>query len=109
MKKYILGCVGVAVLIVACATSPQKVAYTTLYGLEQGVVASYDGYVALVLKGSLPTNDVPKVAHAFNTFQASAVVALDAVEYNTNAIAPANLMVEGQDVINLITTVTGKK
>jgi len=95
-------------LFIACNTNQQHIAYTTLYGLEQGVSAAYSSYLNLVIKGSLPTNDVPKVSKAFNTFQASSLVALDAVQFDTNAIAPPNLITEGQDVIHLISTVTKK-
>ena len=90
-----------------CTTSSQTTAYQTLYGLESGATAAYSAYTGLVIKGSVATNDVPKVSKAFNDFQAAVLPALDAVQYSTNALAPANLIQESSDLINLINTAEG--
>lgn len=99
---------GVILTIAGCNTTQQKAAYNTLYSLEQTTTAAVDSYDTLVLQGKVPTNGVPAVSRAYNDFQAAFRVALDAVQFNTNAIAPPNLVVESQDVINLITTLKGK-
>jgi len=95
-------------LIFGCTTSQQTTAYQTLYGLETGVTAAYSGYTSLVIKGSVSTNQVPTISHAFNDFQAAMLPALDAVQFSTNALAPASLVTEGNDVMNLILVAEGK-
>jgi len=87
-----------------CTSGQQRTSFNTIYSLESGVTKAYNGYVDLVIKGSVSTNSLPKIKKAFNDFQASELVALDAVQFNTNALAPAALVTEGQDVINLIST-----
>ena len=100
--------IAFALILAGCTTPQQTVTYNTMSGLEQSVTAAVDAYDALVIKGAIPTNDVPKVTRAYNLFQASFVIALDAARYNTNAVAPPNLAVEAGDVINLINTITKK-
>ena len=95
-------------LVAGCTSSQQRVAFNTLYSVEQTTTAAVDAYDSQVIKGSVPTNDVPRVSAAFNTFQAAFLIALDAARYNTNAIAPPNLVIEGQDVLNLITSIENK-
>lgn len=106
MKKYL--CIAVLVVgLAGCTTNQQTVAGKTLYGLEVATTGAYDGYDKAVIAGNVPTNDVPKISHAYNDFQAAMVVAILAAQNNTNALAPANLANESAAVINLITTVTG--
>jgi hypothetical protein len=106
--KYLASLAAIVLLMVACTTTQQTTSYKTLFSLEHSTVAAYDSYAALVIRGTLPTNDVAKVSKAFNVFQASALPALDAVQYNTNALAPDALIIEAQDLINLITTIKAK-
>jgi hypothetical protein len=95
-------------LVAGCTSTQQRVAFNTLYSVEQTTTAALNSYDTLVIKGSVPTNDVPRISAAYNTFQAAFLVALDAAQFNTNAIAPPALIVEGQDVVNLITTIQNK-
>lgn len=97
-----------AALITGCSTTQQTVTYNTLYSVEHTTVAAYDGYVKAVITGQASTNGLPAVSKSFNAFQASFLVALDAAQFNTNALAPANLMVESADVINLISQFKSK-
>lgn len=97
--------IPLVVLLSGCNTTQQQIAFNSLSSIEQGVTTAYDGYSTLVIKGQLTTNSVPQVSKAFNDFQGAFTVALDAVQFNTNAVAPAALVVEGQDVINLIVTI----
>jgi len=91
-----------------CTTPQQTVAYNTLYSVEKVTVGAYDGYIDSVLHKLSTTNGVPAVSKAFNRFQASFLVALDAAQFNTNAIAPLSLATESQDVLNVIATWRGK-
>lgn len=104
-----LVCGGLATFTTGCNTSQQQIAFNSLYTVEHTTVAAYDGYISGVIGGTVSTNGVPRVSKAFNTFQASFIVALDAAQFNTNALAPANLVTESQDVLSLITTVKGGK
>ena len=92
-----------ALNLMGCKASQQQVAYNTIYSVQKATVASYDAYLSLVIQGKVATNDVPRVSKAFNVFQASSLVAMDGVQFNTNALAPASLVTEANDVINLIT------
>lgn len=103
-----LGLISFVLLCAACNTSQQRIAFNTLYSVEKATTAAYDGYLDSVIKGVTPTNGVPKVSRAYNHFQSSFVVALDGVQFNTNALAPASLVVEAQDVVNLINNWKGK-
>ncbi len=100
--------VGVAGLV-GCKLSQQQVSYNTIASLESVTTAAYDGYsqyVISTLNTPAPaTNAVPQVSKAFNDFQAAELIALDAVQNNTNALAPASLVTESEDVINLINSV----
>jgi len=104
-KKLALYITSVALLVVACTMTAQRRATNTIGSLEQTAQAAIDSYWSLVLQGKVGTNDVPKVAKAFDAFQYSVKVALDAVQYNTNALAPGNLVLESQDLLNLIAAV----
>lgn len=106
MKKLLLS-LSLIVLMVGCTTTQQQTTYKTLYTVEHLTVSTYDGYLDTVIKGQTTTNSVPQVSKAYNDFQAAYIIALDAAEYNTNALAPENLVVESQDIINLINTVKG--
>lgn len=114
LKKLILALLIAAapismVALVGCTTTQQTTAYKTLYSVETSTTAAYDGYLSLLIKGSVATNGAPTVASYYNKFQGSFRVALSLAENNTNALAPINLITESQDVINLINQFTGKK
>ena len=98
-----------ALVIVACTSTQQGVVLNSLSTLEQTATATYDGYLALVVKGTVPTNDVPKVSKLFNTFQSDMVLAVVAVQGNTNAVAPQNVIDDSTALINQITTSKGGK
>lgn len=92
-----------AIIIIGCTTSQQTAAFNTIYSLSHGVNSAYSAYCDGIIAGTYSTNSNPTIAKAFNDYQASSLVALDAVQYNTNALAPPALTTEAQDVINLIT------
>jgi len=91
-----------------CNTTQQTIAYKSLYSVERVTTAAFDGYLDSVIAGQTSTNSLPRVGSAYNKFHASFLVALDAVQFNTNALAPASLVVESQDVLNLIVEVKGR-
>ena len=98
----------VPVMVTGCGTTQQRIAYDTIFSIEKSVVGAYDGYVAEIIAGKVQTTGLQQVSLKFNKFQASMLIALDAVQYNTNALAPAALVVESQDVLNAIKTFQGK-
>lgn len=100
--------VAVGVICIGCTTNQQTTALNTLSSLEQTTTTTYDGYLTLVIQGKVPTNDVPKVSHAYNDFQAGMVVAIVTLQGNTNALAPTNLVTESGAIIQLINTIEGK-
>lgn len=106
MKKIVtlLTILSVAVII-GCTTNQQTTAFKTIGAAEATVNFAHDSYQGLVIKGVIATNTVPEVSHLYNNFQAAELLALDAVQFNTNAIAPSSLIVEGQDLVNLINSI----
>lgn len=96
------------VSLIGCTTSQQQTAFSTISSTEATVNAANDAYQTLVIKGSLPTNDVPRVSQLYNQFQAAELLALDGVQFNTNAVTPPALLVEAQDLVNLITSLESK-
>lgn len=105
MKKLLLiGLLVAAPVIVyeGCTTSQQRVVFNTLYSVEHATTASVDSYDSMLVSGLVSTNTAPTVARAYNNFQAAFKLALDAAQYNTNALASPALVKESQDVITLI-------
>lgn len=103
-----LSCVTASFVVVGCKLTPQKVAVNTLFSLQKTTVAAYDGYIGEVIAGRVKTNGVPAVSKKFNQFQAATLVALDGVEWNTNALPPANITLLSSDLLNLIATFSKK-
>lgn len=106
MKIITLTILAAALIVVGCTTNQQKVAFNSLATLEQTTTAAVDAYDSLVIQGKVATNGVPQVSKAYNDFQVSFVLALDAVRFNTNAVSPPSLVVESQDLVNLISTLS---
>lgn len=108
MKKTLI-CLALAMAIVGCTATGQRRALNTIGGIETSSTALVDGYFTLVIKGKLPTNDVPVVSRAYNSLQSSIKMSLTIVQNNTNALAPASLITESMDLANLVNQVKGKK
>jgi hypothetical protein len=104
MKTLIASLTSAAVLI-GCSTSQQSTAFKTIASAESTVNLANDSYDALVIKGAIATNTVPQVKKLYNDFQAAELLALDAVQFNTNAVTPPALIVEGQDFVNLVNSI----
>lgn len=86
-------------------TTPATKAFNSIYSVEKAGTAAFNGYLAAVIDGKIPTNDLPRVSQKFNAFQASVLVALDGVQFRTNALAPPSLETEMQDLVNLINSI----
>lgn len=117
MKKLLSVILGLSLLTVTvsipltfsgCGTTAQTRSFNTIYTLQKTTLAAYDSYLGEVIKGTVPTNGVPAVSDAFNTFQLSTLVALDVVAWNTNAPATAHLETLSLDLLNLITKFSTK-
>lgn len=104
----VLGMPTLMLTVPGCTTSQQRIGYNTIYSLEKVTTAAYDGYIGEVIQGRTPTNDVPKVSKAYNSFQTAMIVAIDGVEFNTNSLAPANLERLSQDLFDLIRSINAK-
>jgi len=91
-----------ALFIGACASSPKKVAYNTLFTVEHSTTAAYDTYIAGVLKGRWKTNDVPTVSKSYDQFQIGMSGALELAQFNYEAIAPSNVVHLGTVVVKAI-------
>lgn len=114
MKKILQTCALIALFaapivasITGCNTTQVRYAYNSLYTVEHATYDAYSGYIDSVIRKQTSTNSVPQVSGAYSRFQASFLVALTAVQFNTNALAPVALEQESRDVINLITTLVG--
>lgn len=97
-----------APMLTGCSTPQQRIAFNSLATVQTVTVAAYDGYAAGVVRGTIPADDLSKVSRRFDQFQAAFTVALDAVQYNTNALAPESLQMLSTDLLNLITQLSTK-
>ncbi len=99
----------IASFLPGCSTAQQRTGYNTIATLEASATAAVDGYFLLVVKGVVPTNGVPVVSKDYNLFQGGAKVAVDLVQNNTNALAPASLQQLFNDLSADITLYRGGK
>lgn len=88
-----------------CNTTQQRTTANTIGAVEAAADGGVAGYYDAVLKGFLPTNDVPKVSKAYNSLHASILLSIDLAQNNTNALASTNLTTELGDFLRLLTTV----
>lgn len=102
MKKLFAVLGLVALLVVACTTTQKTVTYQTLNGVEVTTTAAYDGYIQTVIDGKTPTNDVPKVSHAYNTFQDRMNIAVIEAQYNWTNLAPNDVILLANKVLTAI-------
>lgn len=77
-------------------------AYKSLGATELTVSSAYTAYTDLVIQGKVPTNDVPRVSHAFNSFQAGMSAAVIAAQFNTNAPSNQTIQILAQNVTDAI-------
>jgi hypothetical protein len=105
-----LYCLALATLfsiavLVGCTTSQQTTGFQTISGVEATATAAVNTYDDAVIKGQLSTNSLPEVSQAFNQLQIALKLAAAADQAGMNGLAPANLIAQSQELINLINTV----
>jgi len=110
MRKFkSLLLIAALICITTAASCPhQRAEYNTIFAVEKTASAAYDGYVDMVIAGTLPTNDVPAVSLKFNQIQAACTLAAATSQAGTNAIAPAQLTAELVDLSAFIASLQTK-
>ena len=98
----LIGSAIIVAVLAGCTTSQQRVAANTLSSTHDVVQGGVEAYYLASAKGLAPTNGIAVVAKAYSKFQSVYVVAVDFAQNNTNALAPANLLIEATDVANAV-------
>lgn len=100
---------GIIVGVSGCKLPPsqQKIAVNTLSTVHQTVDVALDGYLDLVIKGQLSTNNVPVVLNAYGRFQQAYNAGLLVVANNTNAVAPQDV-ITAADAFNSVLSLAKK-
>ena len=86
MKKLLMT-VLCAAFVVGCTTTA-RTRYNTLATVQATTSKAVEGYFDLVIKGKLPTNNVPRVTKAYDTYLVIWGAAVDVAQWNTNTAAP---------------------
>lgn len=100
--------VGLALSPIGCSTSAQRITYNTLASVGATANSAYSAYLDLVVKGSVKTNDVPKVSAAYNTFEMAFAAAISAAQFNPTNPAPANVTDLANNLLSAISAAKGK-
>lgn len=118
MKRYIPGTLSIVLGIVlltlafteGCAnTAIQSAAYTSLATLGNAVNAAEQGYMDLIVKGTISTNSLAGESAAYNKFQSDFGIAVSLVSGSTTNAAPPALLTEGNAFVQSVATLqTGK-
>lgn len=96
------------VLFTGCKSPTQhKQTVNTMFTIHTTVDLALDGYYALVIKGVVPTNGVPKVSSAYDKFQEAYSAAVVVVGSNTNALVPQSVADAAKNVSETITAAKG--
>jgi hypothetical protein len=105
--KLILPLLIVVALAWGCSTSQRRATYNSLATVGHTTDAAVKSYLDLVIQGQVSTNSVPTVAKNYQTFQAAFNAAVALAQFNTNAVAPPNVVALSGVVINSINTAKG--
>jgi hypothetical protein len=105
--KLILPLIIVFALAWGCSTSQRRATYNSLATVAHTTDAAVKGYLDLVIQGQISTNSVPTVARDYQVYQAAFSLALSAAQFNTNTVAPPNVVELSGTVINSINTAKG--
>ena len=95
-------------IFVGACVSTQKAAYTTLYSLENSVTASYDSYLALVVKGKIATNDVPRLSKEYDQFQSGMKSAVELAQFDWTKLAPTDVVHLGNVVLHSVAEIKAR-
>lgn len=113
MKKllipFFIACLAVALTGCTTTGTTQNTAYKSLAAVEATTEATYNAYLAQVISGAVPTNNVPKITSDFKTFQALMRVTIAAADGATNAPAPLSVQNVSGDLLNKISLATQQK
>jgi len=101
MKKLLIPIL--AAMIVGCVSQSRTV-YNTLASIQVTTSGAFNTYLDLVVTGKLATNSVPAISKDYNTFQALWSSAVMVAQFNTNSVAPADVITASTTVINDIAT-----
>ncbi len=104
MKKLITA-LALGLLVVGCATN-RKV-FNTLYTVEHTTDSAIQSYYTLVIQKKIPTNSVPRISHEYTVYQVAFRNALVVAQFDTNSLAPANVIGLSALVVEDINTVKG--
>lgn len=102
----ILVSLALAGILAGCTSSQQQITYNSLATIEATADTGYSNYVTLVIKGSLPTNQLPTISKAYNDLHAAVALAATLDQASTNAIVGTNVTVELTSLLQLIATAT---
>ena len=91
-----------------CHTPVQRTAFNTIYSVETGASTALDGYYALVIKGVVPTNDVPNIASLYDKLQADCTIAAAAAQNGVSSTATPELIAQAFSFTSTIATLTKK-
>jgi len=75
----------------ACA-SKERVIFNTLYSVEHTTTAAYDGFLYGVVRGQIPTNNVPVVSQDYDRFQIGMKAAIEVAQYDVSAPASTEVV-----------------
>jgi hypothetical protein len=106
IRLRLFAAVAALALLVACVTQTRTV-YNTLYTVQTTTQASVDGYFGYVAKEYSVghwgvTNQVPQVSRAYDKFQAGFLVAISKVNWQSNTVAPFDVIADSLGVKTLI-------
>lgn len=90
--------------IVGCASAP---AYKSLYAVGHATDTAVKVYFDLVVRGQVKTNDVPKVARAYQEYQVIYNTALSVAQFNPNVAPDTNVTAHAAAVIATVTAAKG--
>ena len=103
MRKLYLGTLLLCITaIAACTTTQQRKTYNTLYTVGQSVDTAYKGYNDLLVTGQIRPVNYKKVSTAYSDFQVYYKTAVQVFNYNTNAVAPQELIVKAAETVTII-------
>lgn len=87
-----------SLFLLGCATQ-QRLLYNTLATVQMVTTSAYSSYLDLTIQGKIPTNSVPKISADYNAFQTLWSVAVAGAQFNTNTIAPPQVVFASSNIL----------
>lgn len=110
MKKIIATLlIAACIAVTGCNTTQQTTGFNALQTIESSADAGYSAYLKLVVAGSISTNSVPDISHAYNDLHAAINAAAVVDQAGTNALLQANITTEAAALGALISTAIANK